>query len=114
MTRGEKATGVRSELRRLIASACIALAGLALCWALENAAATVDLLQALLDRGAFWPVLCAVAALGLRIWLIVVAPCVVLDRALVLGAATALARRRPGDALRPGALPRREAGAPGS
>jgi hypothetical protein len=95
-------SSARRELRRLIESACIALVGAVLCWALEGVAASHDVVQTLVDRGGGagipWAAFCAVAALGLRVWLILVAPGVLLYRAAMLAltlAAERLAGRAP-------------------
>jgi hypothetical protein len=105
MTTEGRAKKLRPELRRLIASAALALAGALASWGLARAAVSGDAIASLLGGGADpWPALCAVAALGVRLWLLFVAPGVVLYRAVMLLVAVIAARRRgPGERAPAGA-----------
>lgn len=107
MTGERRAAG--PELRRLITSVALALAGALVSWALARVAVAGDAVGALLGGGGFDPVpaLCAVAALGLRLWLLFVAPGVVLYRAVMLAVVAARARGRSPAATGPGDLARR-------
>lgn len=105
MTPERRATRLRPELRALITSAALAIVGAIASWALARAAVEGDAIASLLGGVVNpWPMLCAVAALGLRLWVLFVAPGLVLHRAVMLAVAVISARRRgPSPAGGPGA-----------